>query len=97
MYEYEISIIMVILCYTLYVLLNKSEMSEKGSFAITGTFLVIGIITFVSNIPTIQNNLNDTFGEYFGMISFGVVIILVTISFALSMEYITKSIDYMVT
>jgi len=95
MYEYEISIIMGISLYILYALFNRHEMSEKRNFVITGTFLVIAVITFLSNIQTIQNNLNEMFGE-FGMISFGIIVILVIFFMLASISFITKSIDYII-
>ena len=96
MYEYEISIIIGISFYILYALFNRHEMSEKRNFVITGTFLVIVVITFLSNIQSIQNNLNEMFGEYFGMLSFVIIVILVVISIPLSLNFITKSLDYII-
>lgn len=95
MYEYEISIIMVVSFYMLYALFDRSEMTTKVNVTITGTFLVIAIITFVSNIQSIQNNLNEMFGE-FGMLSFVIIVILVVISMIMSLDFITKSLDYII-
>jgi len=96
MNEYEISIIMVVSFYMLYVLFDRSEITTKVNVAVTGTFLVSIIITFAFNIQSIQNNLNEMFGEYFGMLSFGVVIILVVIFIVVSFDFVTKSIDYII-
>jgi len=47
-------------------------------------------ITFVSEISNIYTSINETFGEYFGMLLFGIIVVLIMLVILASVAFMTK-------
>ena len=80
----------------IFILTELHKIMGKLNAVSAGILFTIVVVTFLSNGLVIYNNLNETFGESFGMFSFGIVVILVAVSMVLSLDFITKSLDYII-
>ena len=80
----------------IFILTELHKIMGKLNAVSAGMLFTIVVVTFLSNGLVIYDNLNETFGESFGMFSFGIVVILVAVSMVLSLDFITKSLDYII-
>jgi|APSaa5957512535_1039671.scaffolds.fasta_scaffold159718_2 hypothetical protein len=75
---------------------SEYKMNEKIRNVITVGLFLMAFATFLSNGPTVYDNLNETFGGYFGVLLFIVFVIVIIFSTIISISFITKSLDYII-